>query len=157
MALIGSISVFFIDNIKSKFVGGDVRSSYGRIYDLETGLNLVYGYPVMGIGLSVEKFYKLSEANAFQDTELQGQELELRGNTNGFVKIFYNFGIPLGLAFIFMLYKQKLFIKDRKLFALILFITLFSEPISYTVFVFFIIFSRIFQSPTQCNIGKRAN
>lgn len=129
-----------IDNVRSKLVGDFAGSSWSRQFDLITGLNVVRAHPLVGIGFDQETYRQLSGAYAFEDTLLDDRITENRGNTNGVIVLLYSVGIPLGLVFLWGMFRQTM-LPDRVLVGGVLFVSLLTESILFTPFFLMFIFS----------------
>ena len=115
-----------INDIEYKFRGEGKLSSQWRTYDTLMGLYVVSKNPLMGIGISEDKYF-----NEIKDSfiRINGENVNIeRGNTNSIILICLYFGIPLSIIILYRIYHQNLFSKKR-LFFFILIICLASEPL----------------------------
>ena len=115
-----------INDIEYKFRGEGKLSSQWRTYDTLMGLYVVSKNPLMGIGISEDKYF-----NEIKDSfiRINGENVNIeRGNTNSIILICLYFGIPLSIIILYRIYHQKLF-RKKKLFFFILIICLASEPL----------------------------
>lgn len=128
------------NNIEDKLYGESRGSFIARQYDTLTGVNIVISNPIFGIGFNYDSYYKAARTLGYQDTEMTEEGVKKRNNSNGIVMMFYNIGIPVGLLFLFGLYRQQL-IDSPLLFCCIIFISLLTEALIFTPFFLIIIFS----------------
>lgn len=125
--------VIAMDNIEEKFFGEYKRSAEIRMYDFMTGLNIIKENPVKGIGMSRAKYIDISGDGGYMDIILADHEL-FRGSTNSLVKMAASLGIPLFALYLIVMYRQKLVVKEKKLFFLILILVCSTHPVTVTIF-----------------------
>lgn len=131
---------FLLQNIQNKFEGEEKGSSALRTYDMLMGMKIALSYPLTGIGINKERYEEEIYKN---EIEIDGISLSIqRGNTNSFVSYCLYFGIPITLIIIYLLYNQSLFEK-KFYFFVVIFLSLFSEPLHITTFVFLLLFSSL--------------
>lgn len=129
-----------ISNIKDKFFGDHAMSSQVRLFDFMQSLFIIKEYPLTGIGLTQEVYSKLQKNF---DHILSMFSYNPEGNTNSIMSVLIMWGIPIGFIWIFALYKQNIFSKEKKIFFFMLFIGLLAEPIFYRIFFVFLVFNGI--------------
>lgn len=128
-------------NLEDKFVGDARGSSWAREYDLFTGLNIAAENWKVGIGFDYEQYNDAAATLGYTDTLLNTVSmLGEHGNTNGLVFLLYAIGIPLSIPFFFGMFRSEFF-RHRFLVGAILFLSLTSEPLSFTPIPLFIMFS----------------
>lgn len=133
------ISVFFFTLLSfadKKKESEDARvSSYGlRAFDLYSGAMVAITNPLFGTGLNQNSF--IIERNKFIPPEIEPiiDLIEERGNSNSLLMLFYSLGIFAGLFWLYLLYKQDVFLENPKLFFLILLLGFLSEPLVFMPF-----------------------
>ena len=117
-------------------------SSYGmRTFDLYSGAMVAINNPLLGIGINKEAY--LLERNKYLPKEISliVHQIENRGNSNSILQLFFSFGLPLGLAALYLFFKQDLFSRNKRVFFIIIFISLCAEPLLFTPFFMLIISS----------------
>lgn len=137
------ILLFFVLSFLSKQSEGKDRavSSYAlRSFDLYSGTMVTLSHPLFGIGLNKEVFLK--ERDKFLPKEMEEifYIIEDRGNTNSILMLFTSMGMILGFFILYMFYNQDVFKEQKRLFFLIMFLGLTSEPILLTPFFMTFIF-----------------
>lgn len=134
--LVGSlITVAVIVILQLKLTGDQHKSADVRKLDLVVAVSLIQTNPWVGIGLNDENFrdaYSIVGRVLRREYAVSEEEIEGKGLTNGFLYMVVTFGIPLGLVFLFLLYKQEV-INGRLIFFILLLGTL-TEPIFQTSF-----------------------
>ncbi|MBL8481030.1 MAG: hypothetical protein JNJ60_02455 [Rhodocyclaceae bacterium] len=131
------VGFFLESNIEAKLFGEQSASANARQYDLISGLLVIQANPLIGIGFNHDA-YLSSSFSLNPDTDLLAAEnKEGRNNTNGILIALYSVGLPLGLIYLLAMFRQAL-IPHRTLFAVILLLSLGTEPLSFTpLFAFF--------------------
>ena len=132
-------------NIEDKLYGESSGSSIAREYDFYTGIEIIKEYPILGIGFDHARYILLSGTNYYVDTKLSGESLDDRPSSNGLINLFYTIGVFLGIAYLYLLYKQNIF-PDRILFFLIITLALFGESLVFTPFFLLFINSSLLKS-----------
>ena len=135
--VIAAFTPLLIDEVKYKTTEG-VSSTHKRQYDFVMGMVVATHYPIFGIGPSKEAY--MGETNKYSvDIEGSAWSVE-RGNTNVFSRLFYAYGFPMAILFLFGLYRQSLF-KNRLIFFLLIVFALFSEPLLLVYWYFLLLLS----------------
>tara|TARA_R110002072_G_scaffold47131_1_gene130186 strand:+ start:17499 stop:18683 length:1185 start_codon:yes stop_codon:yes gene_type:complete len=123
-------SNYTIETVEKKISGNQNGSYLARNFDTLNGFTLAYNNP-FGIGFSTAKYQEVAEKNLFKiDTEITTD----RANTNSIAMLFYSTGFGWGIIFLILMYRQKVFLKNKFLFFLLIFFSLFSEPLFFTPF-----------------------
>jgi hypothetical protein len=135
-----------LDNIEAKTVGDARGSSWAREFDLYTGLNVIAEHPLLGIGFDNRTYYQLSGRVGFEDTLLDDEARTDRGSSNGIITLFYSLGIPIGLVFVFGLFRQQ-FVPHRVLFGICMLLSLFAEALFFSPFFLMLAFSGLMTRP----------
>lgn len=132
-----------ISEVNNKFSGDAKGSSTLRIYDALSGINIFLKHPITGIGMNNERYLQLIGDNS---VVIDGEVLQIeRGNTNSIILLLTKLGVISGLMFLYGLYRQSLFI-HKKIFFILLFISLCSEPIWLSIFILIFPFSSLYQN-----------
>ncbi len=126
--------------IMSKFQGDAKASSTLRTFDLLIGLKVAADYPLTGIGMNSDK---MLEMTGLENVEIEGEVVSNeRGNTNSFIALAAKLGFPVTIAVLIALYYQRLF-HHRLVFFVIIVLSLASEPLFVTHFVFLFLMSAV--------------
>lgn len=135
--------VQFAENIIiDKFQGDNIGSSEARRYDALNSINIIYDNP-LGIGFDPMIYQSIAKENpyniiTFLDTD--------RGSTNGILILFVSTGVFFGVFLVFLLYKQKIFPKHRKLVFIITFLSMIGEPLFFSPFILIFCLSALIKS-----------
>lgn len=142
------IGFLALQNYNEK-MNGKLRGSYlSREYDFYTGLNIIETRPLTGIGFGVDTYLSYARALSYSGSELRRKLTEDRLNTNGVIQVLYTIGIPLGLPLLAGIFTQRLF--DRRFaMGIILLPSLNGEPLAFSVFFLFILYSGFLLKPKQ--------
>lgn len=125
-ALLLGILPIVIYSMYDKFFGEAMASGTYRLFDFLTALDIVKEN-VLGIGYSNQEYL-----NIISDTSS-------RSNTNGLMMIFVYFGLPGGLMYLYLLYKQCIF-RDVLIFPVVFIIYVMSEPVAlFPISVLFLV------------------
>lgn len=119
-----------------KFVNNEGGSFGARAYDFLFALKVIADHPLFGIGNRTEIYNNMiydMDIAFVKDFELG----EHSGNTNTIVAMFMYLGFPVWFVIMRGLVKQKLF-PCGKLFTSIILLSLCSEPLLYTTFIWLI-------------------
>ena len=127
-------------NLQEKLFGELRGSSWTRQYDLFTGLNILSDHPLMGIGFDVERYVSSAQVLGYEDTLLDPQGLEERSTSNGLMQLFVSLGIPLGLAIIGGVMRQRFF-AHRILITIWYALSMFGEALVFSPFFLLVAFS----------------
>ena len=144
IAIIAALFVVF-QNVTNKIVGDGKESAVLRFYDYTMGLSIISSNPIFGIGYDTQKYIDQSEIidldffDEYEDIGADG-----RGNTNSIISVFMFFGIPIGILYIYYLYMQTL-VSGRKTYFVVLLLSLLSEPLYLSTFIFLHIFSSVIE------------
>ncbi|MES2495407.1 MAG: hypothetical protein V4618_04800 [Pseudomonadota bacterium] len=135
-------------NVEDKFFGTNRGSSWARQYDTFTGFAVAVENPLVGIGFDYQRYFEESYHLGYKESELDTNTLTDRPNSNGIVTAFYSLGFPLGLIFLFGLYRQLLI--DRRLLAFaLMFLSFSTEALLFTPFALMFVFSGLLVRPQQ--------
>lgn len=152
-------------NITEKLSGDKLISGLARMRDLEVGKEMMFEHPWIGVDIN-----KLNEIDAVKKmkTSLFNERVDLSshggydgfmndGYLNGFLGVFLDWGVFLGLALYFLFYKSPL-LENKKIaipFCLICFLSFSAEPITRTSFFYLFPLSALFLDTT--NRKKKVN
>lgn len=128
------------DNLQEKLFGEFQGSSWARQYDLFTGLNILSEHPLLGIGFDSDRYIALSGVLGYEDTLLNPEGLEERTTSNGLMQLFVSVGVPMGLAFIAGVVRQRIF-PNRALITVWFVLSMFGEALVFTPFFLMVAFS----------------
>lgn len=129
-----------MNNVAEKTTGDLRGSSFARLYDLNTGLSIIQKKPLTGIGFNTERYLEYSNQLGIVNENLNAALLLERPNTNGIIQTLYAIGIPLGGFLLVGLFRQKVF-SNRVAMAIILVLSLYAEPLTFTPFFLLILLS----------------
>ena len=125
--------VYFITsaNISDKLHGDGQYSFQARFFDLVQPLYMVYENPLMGVGLDDEQFMKTRQKTSFSLNlkALDFSNVNDKGSTNSIMFFLAAAGIPFTLILLFLLFKQDFVMEKRKLFFILIVVSLMTEPI----------------------------
>lgn len=136
------------DNLQEKLFGTFQGSSLTRQYDLITGLNILAEHPLLGIGFDTDRHIASAQTLGYEDTPLSLESLEERATSNGLIQLFVSLGIPLGLAFIAGIFRQRLF-GHQWLISLWFLLSMVGEALVFTPFFLLVAFSAYLVARTQ--------
>lgn len=128
-----------------KFTGDSALSASLRMYDFYLGFQIFLDNILIGIGFNADLYLELQENVSQNFLSLE----DARGNTNGILTIGIYFGV-LMFVYIYMLFKQSIF-ENQYLIFIVLFLALFSEPLSLTPFVLMLVLSALFKNNLNCS------
>ena len=132
LAIIGLIFMYIIttDNVTDKVFGEGTTSYQVRLFDLVQPLGIVMQHPLTGVGLDDQQYIELrnSISYAMSLDELNFTNIE-KGSTNSIMFFLAATGIPATILILIMLYKQTFIVHKRKLFFLLLILSLMTEPL----------------------------
>lgn len=146
--IIGAFTPLLINEIAFKTTTG-VDSANMRQYDMLMGLAIVKDNPIIGIGPGKDRY--MAETNKYQIFVGENVTYDTRASSNVFTTLFASYGIPFALLFIISLYRQNIFTK-KKIFFIIIFIGLMSEPVVFVDLYFLWIMSGTYRTR---NAGNR--
>lgn len=129
-------------NVEFKMAGAESGSFFARQADLVAGVKIAGEHPVIGIGANTDRFKQLRTNIAWQG-EYRGSQVAGKGSTNGMVSLFYTWGIPFAIWYLWGLIRQTVFDKSRWLMAILLILSLASEPLAMTPFFLLFVYSGI--------------
>lgn len=130
------------DNISNKVSGENQGSFFARQADVIAGLTIAYENPLMGIGANTERFKQMRSQIVWQG-ELTGSQTKDTGNTNGLVGLMYVWGIPLAVWYLWGVCRQKIISSSKWIMAVLLLLSLNSEPLAMTPFFLLFTYSRL--------------
>ena len=133
----------FAENIIiEKFQGDSIGSSEARRYDALNSFNVIYDNP-LGIGFDPMTYQSIAKKNPYNIVTFLNTD---RGSTNGVLILFVSTGVFFGVFFIFLLYNQKIFPKNRKLVFIITFLSIIGEPLFFSPFILIFCLSSLIKS-----------
>lgn len=140
IVLVGAFIPLLYGEIIYKFQGEAKTSSTLRMFDLYMGLSVAISHPITGIGMNQEKMIEMTGSNII---EIDGEDLQSnRGNTNSIILMLVKLGFPITIILLWGMYKQLLF-EHKLCFFIVLFLSLFSEPLFSSYIVLLIVMSSI--------------
>jgi hypothetical protein len=139
--LLLALSRATIDNFDDKINGEHSGSGASRFLNTLVALKTVAENPLIGTGFNYERysnelnksfFSSQSQISTYVDSEGQRNA----ASTNSFLRLYSQLGIPIGLILTMALFKQTLITKNKKLFAVIIILSVSSAPLMFTPFYF---------------------
>lgn len=132
----------------------ETSSFQKRYLDLVEPYSIALKFPLFGVGLDRDYFQSYREiehqmppgfGRAIEEaTGLERKaESTHKGSSNSITYLFASMGFPLSMLLLYCLFTQNLFIHNKILFSLIVFITVLSEPILLRPFFMVLIVSGI--------------
>lgn len=140
LAVMPAILYLGYDNLQDKLFGELQGSSWARQYDLFTGLNILSAHPLMGIGFDSDRYTAAASVLGYEDTLLDPEGLEERSTSNGLLQLFVSLGLPMGLAFLAGVARQRIF-PHRTLITVWFVLSMFGEALVFTPFFLLVAFS----------------
>ena len=140
------IALFFVwnnivsVNVEEKVAGAQSGSFFVRQADVIAGLSIAAENPVIGIGANTDRFKQMRSKIAWQG-KLSGSKTKDSGTTNGIISLMYIWGIPFSLWYLWALIRQNILYKNRWLMAILLILSLSSEPLAMTPFFLLFVYS----------------
>tara|TARA_B100001750_G_C15386943_1_gene535410 strand:- start:253 stop:972 length:720 start_codon:yes stop_codon:yes gene_type:complete len=120
-------------NVQDKITGEGANSALKRNIDLVQPFLLAFDHPLTGVGLDDQMYviekdkYEVKNINAYEGSFG-------RGTSNSITFLFAILGFPTAIFFIFCLLRQNFVINNKLLFSIILFVSLFFEPVIFKPF-----------------------
>ena len=143
--------IIFNYNIDDKIKGERAASFQKRLFDLTQPLLISLDYPITGVGLDLFQFQKIRQGFYISSTDsdkisnIVGVDLRMettdKGSTNSIMFLLATTGFPTTLLLLYMLYKQKLIVSNRKLWLFLFLIFIMSEPLLLRPFFFVFLMS----------------
>jgi hypothetical protein len=135
-------------NVEEKL---ETSSFQKRYFDLIETLSITKDYPLTGIGMD-DTFFSDFRSSHFIDNNLvnsfeKSTNLELRakstdkGSSNSIMYLMVAMGIPISCFLLYCLFKQTLFPNRRSILMMIIFISVFTEPLLLRPFFLILIVS----------------
>lgn len=140
--IVGIFTPFVYTEVTYKMTTG-VGSANLRQYDMLMGLAIAKEHPLFGIGPNTDRFIQEAKHVSIFVGEDDNVNYGARASSNLFTTLFASYGIPLALLLIYSLYRQNIF-RNRRVFFIIIFIGLMSEPVMFTDLYFVWIMSGAF-------------
>ena len=141
LAIILSFPLYYIAklNIEDKTIGEKSSSFQKRYLDLVQPLAIASDYPITGVGLDRTYFLKLRSKLQIEDNfgkiiqtytgfERTSNSTD-KGSSNSLTYLMASMGFPIAFFIIYCLFKQTLFPYKKKVFMLIILISVLSEPL----------------------------
>ena len=144
--LLYALVILTVNNFDEKIYGEKSGSGASRFLNTVSALYTIYEHPFIGTGFNFQNY-----TNELNKTFLSSQEatdpyvdsdrLISASSTNSFLRLYVQFGIPIGLIFTISLFKQTLIPRNKFIFAAIIIISTSSAPLIMTPFYFLFISS----------------
>jgi len=131
-------------NFEDKFTGEHSGSSFIRFYYTYQYLLIIKDHFIFGAGLTLDTFEKMQLRN--YDIRFMGEfvgDNRVSGGTNSIVMMLAMLGVPIGLALLYALYRQSIFVREKKLIFIIFLMALSAEPIALRAFFVFLMMNGI--------------
>jgi hypothetical protein len=149
--LIGSVVSYVlvtatISNYNEKIYGDRSGSGASRFFNTASALYTIYNNPFIGTGFSFENYTNqlnksISNSQSITSSYVDSSSLDKVASTNSFLRIYVQFGIPIGLFFTICLFKQTLIPSHKFIFAVIIIVSTSSAPLMMTPFYFLFVIS----------------
>ena len=153
LAIILSFPLYYVTklNIEDKTTGEKSSSFQKRYLDLVQPLAIASDYPITGVGLHRAYFLKLRSKfqmennfgkiiQTYTGLERMSDSTE-KGSSNSLTYLMAAMGFPIAFFIIYCLFKQTLFPYKRRIFMLIILISVLSEPLLLRPFFLILIVS----------------
>jgi hypothetical protein len=146
--LLSWLAMATINNFDDKINGEKSGSGASRFLNTVVALKVIVENPLIGTGFNFERYSNeldksfsssQSQISAYVDSE----RLREAASTSSFLRLFSQFGIPIGLILTIALFKQTLITKNKKLFAVIIILSVSSAPLMFTPFYFLFVSSGV--------------
>jgi len=150
LAISVAIPFYFIakSNFEEKL---ETNSFQKRYFDLVQTISIIKDYPLTGIGLD-DTFFSEFRSSHFINNNLvksfeESTSIELRakstdkGSTNSITFLILAMGIPISSFLLYCMFKQTLFPNRKRIFMMIVFISVFTEPLLLRPFFLILIIS----------------
>lgn len=150
LAISVTIPFYFIakTNVQEKL---ETYSFQKRYFDLIQTISIIKDYPLTGIGLDDSFFSDFRSShfinnnliNSFEEStslELKAKSTE-KGSSNSVTYLMMAMGIPISSFLLYCMLKQTLFPNRKKIILMIVFISVFSEPLLLRPFFLILIVS----------------
>ena len=135
-------------NVEEKL---ETSSFQKRYFDLVQTISIIKDYPLTGIGLD-DTFFSEFRSSHFINNNLvksfeESTSIELRakstdkGSTNSITFLILAMGIPISSFLLYCMFKQTLFPNRKRIFMMIVFISVFTEPLLLRPFFLILIIS----------------
>ena len=145
------IYLIFSANIEEKILGEKEASFQKRYFDLIQPLFIAIQNPITGIGMDFTKFQEYRSSFYFESSVFDviqdkiGLELKMeitdQGSSNSFMFLLSAMGFPTFILFMYMFFRQQLFVKKKNLLYSIIIISLMTSPLLLRPFFFIFIIS----------------
>ena len=147
-----SVAIPFYFLAKSNVVEKLETSSFQkRYFDLVQTISIIKDYPLTGIGLDDSFFSDFRSSHFISNNLLNSFEestnLELRaistdkGSSNSLTYLILAMGIPISSFLLYCMFKQTLFPDRKRIFMMIVFVSVFTEPLLLRPFFLILIVS----------------
>lgn len=145
------IYLIFSTNIEEKIFGDREASFQKRYFDLIQPLFIAIQNPITGIGLDLTKFQEYRSSFYFESSVFDviqdkvGLELKMeitdQGSSNSFMFLLSTMGFPTFILFMYMFFRQQLFVEKKYILYSIVIISLMTSPLLLRPFFFVFIIS----------------
>jgi hypothetical protein len=150
LLIIGFVGSFLIigfsENFYNKLYGERQGSGAVRVVNTLVTLKTIVNNPWIGTGLYYDRYMSvlsssLQISKSTTEEHINSSSVKHASSTNSFLRLYVQFGIPLGLLFTIALFKQTLVPDKKYLFAIIIILSVSSSPLMMTPFFFLFIVS----------------
>ena len=145
------IYLIFSANVEEKILGEKEASFQKRYFDLIQPLFIAIQNPITGIGLDLTKFQEYRSSFYFESSVFDviqdevGLDLKMeitdQGSSNSFMFLLSTMGFPTFFLFMYMFFRQQLFVEKKYLLYSIVIISLMTSPLLLRPFFFIFIIS----------------
>lgn len=151
LIVIAAFSPILIGEVKHKTTDG-IGSTNKRAFDMFMGIKVALDNPLFGIGPDKDRYITVQNKHEVIVGVNNDITYEPRPNSNLFVMIFAYYGIPMGLLFLYGLFRQNVF-REKRIYFLITIFALISEPVAFIDLYFLWIMSGSY----KCNSNLKRN
>lgn len=153
-----------LNNFNEKIDGEHMGSGATRVADFFTGAYILSQYPLLGSDVELATASVNEEIVPIKTFFWRGNYTDgaYEGyltvpNSNGYMRFLIDWGLPLGLTFLWILMFRSNLLTDRRLYIsmiIIILVSMSAEAISRTSFFYFLILSSLFIKPLNAKLNR---
>ncbi|MGB0294930.1 MAG: O-antigen ligase family protein [Flavobacteriaceae bacterium] len=150
-AVLGTIIAYALvitayENFDEKINGDRSGSGAGRIVNTASAIGTIYNNPLVGTGFDYQRYAEElnKEFRKYQSavsSYVDSDKVNSASSTNSFLRLYVQFGIPIGLVLTISIFKQTLIPRHKFIFAVVIISSCLSAPMMLTPFYFLFIAS----------------
>jgi hypothetical protein len=146
--LLSWLAMATINNFDDKINGEKSGSGASRFLNTVVALKTIAENPLIGTGFNFESYSNeldksFSSSQSLISEYVDSESVGDADSTSSFLRLYSQLGIPIGLILTIALFKQTLITKNKKLFAVIIIISVSSAPLMFTPFYFLFVTSGV--------------